>query len=230
MVKALILAGGFGKRLRPLTLETPKPLLEVGNKPILEWQINWLKRYGIRDIILAVGYLKEKIFAKLGDGSKLGVRLFYSVEEEPLGTGGAIRNARKFLEDDNFIVLNGDILTNIDLNRMFNALDGNSIGAIALVPLPSPYGIVELEGDKVVRFREKPIIRDYLINAGIYYFTPKIFNYLPEKGDIEKTAFPQLAQERKLKGIVFDNIYWRSIDSIKDLEKANKEVIEFLKF
>ncbi len=226
-VKALILAGGFGKRLRPLTLETPKPLLEVAGKPILEWQINWLKRYGIREIVLAVGYLKEKIFSKIGDGKRLGVKVYYSVEEEPLGTGGAIKNAQPFLEDaDLIITLNGDILTNLDLSKLMEF--ENEIASMALVPLPSPYGIVKVENGKVKEFKEKPILEDYYINAGVYALKPEIFNYLPEKGDIEKEAFPKLAKEGKLRGVVYKGIYWRSIDSIKDLEAASKEVINYL--
>ncbi len=224
-VKALILAGGFGKRLRPLTLEKPKPLIEVGPRSILEWQILWLKSYGIKDIVLAVGYLRSKIFEAIGDGSRLGVRVYYSVEEEPLGTGGAIKHAEPFLEDcERFVVVNGDVLTNIPVDRLLNELKGDIIGAIALTPMRSPYGIVHVdENGYILEFREKPSL-EYLINAGVYAFTREIFNYLPEKGDIETTTFPRLARERKLKAVIFKDVYWRSIDSIKDVEEASREV------
>jgi len=112
-MRALILAGGFGKRLAPLTNEVPKPLLPVAGKPILVRQIEWLRGQGFSDFVLAVGYLRHKVFEALGDGRRLGVRIFYSVEEEPLGTAGAIRNAEPFMRDDVFIVLNGDVLTNL---------------------------------------------------------------------------------------------------------------------
>lgn len=224
-LKALILAGGYGKRLRPLTLEKPKPLIEVGPRPIIEWQILWLKNQGITDIVLAVGYLRSKIFEALGDGSKYGVRLYYSVEDEPLGTGGAIKHAKPFLEDcDKFIVVNGDVITNLPINELLNAFTNDIIGTIALVPMKSPYGIVAIDSNNyITKFIEKPQL-EYLINAGVYVFRREIFEYLPNKGDIEVTAFPKLAQERKLKAVIFKEIYWKSIDSIKDLEEASAEV------
>jgi mannose-1-phosphate guanylyltransferase len=143
-MQAVVLAGGFGKRLAPLTSEVPKPLLPVGGRPILVRQIEWLRGFGVADVVLAVGYLKHKIFEALGDGRRFGVRIFYSVEEEPLGTGGAIKNAEPFITDDIFIVLNGDVLTNLSLDKLVETLD-NADGAIALVPLRSPYGIVEFD-------------------------------------------------------------------------------------
>ena len=224
-IKALILAGGYGKRLRPLTLEKPKPLIEVGPRSILEWQILWLKSYGIKDIVLAVGYLRSKIFEAIGDGTKLGVRVYYSVEDEPLGTGGAIKHAEPFLEDcDKFVVVNGDVLTNISVDRLLEELKGDIIGVIALTPMKSPYGIVHVdENGYILEFKEKPSL-EYLINAGVYAFTRDIFKYLPDKGDIETTTFPKLAQERKLKAAIFRDVYWRSIDSIKDVEEASREV------
>lgn len=228
MVRALILAGGFGKRLYPLTIDRPKPLIEIKGKPILQWQIEWLNKQGIKDFILAVGYLRTKIFEYFGDGSKFGVRIMYSVEEEPLGTGGAIKNARKFLEDDIFIVLNGDIITNLSIKPLIESLDKDTVASIALVYMRSPYGIVRLDKDFIVEFKEKPML-DYLINAGIYVFKKEIFEYLPDKGDIEVTAFPKLANERKIKGIIYKDIYWKSIDSIKDLEEVEKVIEDIYK-
>jgi len=224
-VKAVILAGGYGKRLRPLTLEKPKPLIEVGTRSILEWQILWLKSFGIRDIVLAVGYLRNKIFEAIGDGSKLGVRIYYSVEDEPLGTGGAIKHAQLFLDDcDKFIVVNGDVLTNLPVTKLLEELREGIVGVIALTPMKSPYGIVHVDSEGyILEFKEKPSL-EYLINAGVYAFTPEIFDYLPDKGDIEVTTFPKLARERKLKAVVFRDVYWRSIDSIKDVEEASSEV------
>ena len=223
-MKGLILAGGFGKRLAPLTQERPKPLLEVAGRPILEWQIEWLRGQGIRDVVIAVGYLRGRIFEEIGDGRRLGVRIMYSVEEEPLGTGGAIRNAEPFLDDDTFVVLNGDVLTNIEIGPMVDLLRGRgTVGVIALVPLRSPYGIVEVdEKGHIVSFREKPMIEGYLINAGIYVFDRSIFRHLPERGNIEDTTFPRLASERMLLGYVYRDAFWMSVDTVKDLEEANK--------
>ncbi|ABL87548.1 Nucleotidyl transferase [Pyrobaculum islandicum DSM 4184] len=221
-MQAVILAGGFGKRLAPLTNELPKPLLPVGGKPILVRQIEWLRRYGIVDIILAVGYLRHKIFEALGDGRKYGVRLFYSVEEEPLGTGGAIKNAAPYLTDDVFIVVNGDVLTNLPVDRVVEALE-NADGAIALVPLRSPYGIVEFDSNGYIsRFREKPLLEGFYINAGVYALRKKVLSELPDRGNIEETLFPSLAQQRRLKAIVFRDVFWRSVDSLKDLEEVDK--------
>ena len=221
-MQAVVLAGGFGKRLAPLTSEVPKPLLPVGGRPILVRQIEWLRGFGIRDVVLAVGYLKHKIFEALGDGRKLGVRIFYSVEEEPLGTGGAIKNAELFITDDVFVVLNGDVLTNLDLNKLVEAL-GDADGAIALVPLRSPYGIVEFDANGyVTHFREKPLLEGFYINAGVYALRRKTLSELPDRGNIEETLFPRLAQQRRLKAVVYRDVFWKSVDSLKDLEEVDR--------
>jgi NDP-sugar pyrophosphorylase family protein len=194
----------------------------VGGKPILVRQIEWLRGFGIRDVVLAVGYLKHKIFETLGDGRRLGVRIFYSVEEEPLGTGGAIKNAEPFITDDVFVVLNGDVLTNLSLDKLVEALD-DADGAIALVPLRSPYGIVEYDKDGyITHFREKPLLEGFYINAGVYAFRREVFKFLPERGNIEETAFPMLAERRQLRGVPYRDVFWRSIDSVKDLEEVDK--------
>jgi len=221
-MQAVVLAGGFGKRLAPLTSEVPKPLLPVGGKPILVRQIEWLRGFGIRDVVLAVGYLRHKIFEALGDGRRFGVRIFYSVEEEPLGTGGAIKNAEPFITDDIFIVLNGDVLTNLSLDKLMEAL-GDADGAIALVPLRSPYGIVEFDANGyVTHFREKPLLEGFYINAGVYALRRKTLSELPDRGNIEETLFPRLAQQRRLKAVVYRDVFWKSVDSLKDLEEVDR--------
>ncbi len=230
MTLAAILAGGYGKRLRPLTIERPKPLLEVAGKPILVHMIEWLKYYGINEIVLLVGYLKEKIIESLGSGSKYGVTIVYSVEDEPLGTGGALKNAAGILgKSEKFLVINGDIITNLDPRPLLDALDKGYYVSIASVQLRSPYGILELgENDIVLSFREKPLLKDYWINAGVYGATPKMLDYLPSRGDLEKTTLPKLASEKKVIAIKYDlsRTYWRSIDSIKDLEEASRDILE----
>ncbi|HEX2614495.1 MAG TPA: nucleotidyltransferase family protein, partial [Nitrososphaera sp.] len=164
-MKAVILAGGFGKRLRPLTDQKPKPMIEVLSVPIIEWQIKWLKKYGVNEFVVCVGYMKEQIIDHIGSGNRLGVKVGYAVEEEPLGTGGALKNAESLLAGQSgFFMINGDILTELDPNKLH---DGNS-QTLALVPLRSPYGVVELDGDsKVLGFVEKPTIQDKWINAGV---------------------------------------------------------------
>jgi mannose-1-phosphate guanylyltransferase len=223
-MKAVILAGGLGKRLRPLTDETPKPMIEVLNQPIIEWQIKWFKRYAVNEIIICVGHLKEHIINYIGSGSRFGVRVGYAVEDEPLGTGGALKNAQSLLggiENEGFFMVNGDILTDLDPNRLRNSMTG----AIAVVPLRSPYGVIQLDDNSnIIGFIEKPQIKDRWINAGVYYFTSDVFNYLPDNGNIEITALPIMVKDKKVKAVRYENTFWRSIDSHKDIEEAGKEL------
>ena len=225
--KAAIIAGGLARRLRPITEEIPKVLVEVAGKPILEWQIMWLKKYGVDTVVILAGYLREKIISYLGSGQRQGIRVVYVIEDEPKGTGGALKNAESILNDNMFVVVNGDIITNIPINEILDTLrkDNDLIGAIALVPLKSPYGVVKLGPNNIIsEFREKPVLKEYLINAGVYAFRPNIFNYLPTVGDLEKITFPMLAKKKLLKGIVFTGAYWRSIDTVKDIEEAEREI------
>jgi len=224
-MKAVILAGGYGKRLRPLTTEKPKPLIEIAKKPILAIQFEWLKNYGIYEVILCVGFLKEKIIEYVGNGRRFGIKVGYAVEEEPLGTGGALLNSEHLLKGENrFVVLNGDVITDLDLSKLIN-YPSKSFGALALVPLRSPYGVIMIDDkDEIVEFKEKPILKGFWINAGVYYFNHDIFKYLPEKGDIETTAFPKLAEEKKLGAVKYATCFWRAIDVQKDIEEAERDL------
>jgi len=221
---AVILAGGYGKRLRPLTDDKPKPLIEIAGKPIIEWQILWLKSFGINSFIVLTGYKWEILIKWLSENEKrLGISTYFSIEEEPLGTGGALKKVKNLLKDENaFIVTNGDIITDLDISQLKLK---ESMVTISLVPLKSPYGIVETQGDKIVDFKEKPILENYWINAGVYLMSNRVFEYLPDKGDMEKTTFPKLAKESLLTGVKFYNVYWRSIDTIKDIEEASEDLM-----
>lgn len=226
MTVALILAGGLGKRLAPLTHELPKVLLPAGSRRIIEYQLDWLKYYGINEVFLLVGYMKEKIIDALGSGARYGVHISYIVEDDLLGTGGALRNAAHIMNRmEPVIVVNGDIVTNIDVRRLMDPL-GPALASIALVPLRSPYGVVELQGNTIVSFREKPTLRDYWINAGAYAMRREVLEHLPEHGDVERTTFPLLASKRLLAGVKFETppYYWRSVDSPKDLEEIPREL------
>ncbi|MFN3268209.1 MAG: NDP-sugar synthase, partial [Zestosphaera sp.] len=226
-VKAAIIAGGLAKRLRPLTEEIPKSLVEVAGKPIIEWQLRWLKANNINTVIVLAGYRYEKLIEFLGSGRKFGVSVTYVIEDTPLGTGGAIKNAEPYLTNDVFVALNGDVLTDIPISKLAKVLEdhSNAVASIALVPLKSPYGVVRISGEgRIESFVEKPSIEDYLINAGVYVMRNEVFKYLPEVGDIEKTAFPQLAREGKLYGVKFLNNYWRSIDTMKDVEEVTNDI------
>lgn len=221
---AAILVGGLGKRLKPLTNEVPKCMLRVGNKSILEWQIDWLKKHGFEEIVLLVGYLKDKIIDCYGSGAKHGVKITYVVEDEPLGTGGAVKNAEHVLsKSEYFLVINGDIITDLDPSPLIKKLlNSDYLGVIASVPLPSPYGILEIEGDRVFRFVEKPIIANYWINAGVYALKPQSLKYFPHRGDLERTAFPDMARDGVLGVVMYENVFWKAIDTYKDLEDTSK--------
>ena len=224
VLKGVILAGGFGKRLKPITDNRPKPMIEILGKPIIEWQIKLLSKNNITEIVICVGYLKEQIINHIASGNKFKVKVAYVVEEEPLGTGGALKNTQALLKDEKngFFMINGDILTNIEFNALSNKSEFNSI---AVVPLKSPFGIVDFNDQHFVTgFKEKPNIPDKWINAGIYYFNQEIFDYLPDKGNIETTALPAMANEKKLKAKKFEKSFWKSIDSHKDIEESSKEL------
>ena len=226
----VILAGGLGKRLRPLTSDRPKPMIQINDTPIIELQVKWLKKFGITDIIVLVGHLREKIKHHLADGKKFGVNISYIEENVPLGTGGALKNAKDHIiqngnSDSGFFVINGDILTNLD---PFTISDKGSM-TLALVPLKSTFGIVETNGDLVSKFVEKPYIEDRWVNAGVYYFSNDIFDYLPDNGNLETVTLPMLVEKQKLKAKKFSNNYWRSIDSHKDVDEASKEIEQVFK-
>ncbi|MDQ5863580.1 MAG: nucleotidyltransferase family protein, partial [Thermoproteota archaeon] len=159
-MKTVILAGGFGKRLKPLTDTRPKPMIEVLNIPIIEWQIRWLSRFGIKDFVICAGYKKEMIVDHMGDGTRFDSRIEYSFEENALGTGGALLNAKELLSNQNsFLVLNGDVLTDLDPNKLLLSTMNSNV--LAVVPLRSPFGVVELDQNSQVRgFIEKPEIPD----------------------------------------------------------------------
>jgi len=218
-MKAVILAGGLGKRLRPITDYIPKPLIPINNIPILELQIKYLKKFGINKFVVCVGYKTEQIKNFLDAKNNFGVEIKLVNERKPLGTGGAIKNAKKFISEKTFFVLNGDIITNINVNLMKNKLN-----SIAAVPLRTKFGIIDIENDKVSRFSEKKNISDYWMNAGIYYLSNKIINDLPKIGNIEETIFPVYAKKSLLNVVKFKNAAWYSIDSYKDIEECEDAV------
>lgn len=225
---ALIIAGGEGERLRPLTSDRPKPMIPVADKPILEYQVEWLAGQGVSDVILLCGYKAEVIQEHFGDGSRFGLRVHYSVEQEPLGRGGALKLGARLLPPDEELALglNGDILTNQPLTPLLrHHRRKGATATVMLTRLRSPYGITR--GDRaghIVAFDEKPMLPHW-INAGVYVLAADFFRRLPERGDHERTTFPELAAEGKLFGYR-SRAYWRSIDTFKDLTEAAAEVGE----
>jgi len=227
---AIVLAGGLGLRLRPLTNRKPKPMVEILRKPILEYQIEWLKSQGVDNFVIACGYKHEKIVKYFGDGEKLGVRIQYSVEKEKLGTGGGIKQALNYVDEneEDIIVTNGDIITTIDLKPMIEYhKETNFMATMLLVPFKSPYGIVDVDETSRIRgFREKPEL-PYWINGGVYIIKRNIVDFLPDRGDIEKETFPVLA-EKGLLGSYKSRGFWRAIDTIKDLSETEDELKKLL--
>ncbi|MGB0724811.1 MAG: nucleotidyltransferase family protein [Nitrosopumilus sp.] len=222
-MKAIILAGGRGKRLKPVTDYVPKPLVPIKNIPIIEWQIKYLKKFGIKEVIICTGYKADMIESYL-NMKKLGIKIKFSIEKSPLGTGGAIKKAAKMINEKSFFVINGDTITNIDLRKL--ASKKNSIAAIEL---RTKYGILEVESDKIINFKEKKEIPDTWMNAGIYHLQKEIIKKLPVKGDIEKTVFPDYAKKGLLDTIKFKNVEWFSVDSFKDMEECSVKVEKIIK-
>jgi len=222
-LKAIILAGGRGNRLRPITDYVPKPLIPIKNIPIIEWQIKYLKKFGVSEVIICSGYKTEMIENYLNN-KKLGIKISFSVEDMPLGTGGAIKKAGKKINDKSFIVINGDVITNIDLKKLLKKEN-----SIASIQLKTKFGILQTDDDKIIKFDEKKEIENLWMNAGIYHLKKNTLKDLPDKGDIEKTLFPNYAKKEKLSTLKFRNTKWYSIDSFKDMEECALEVEKIIK-
>lgn len=229
-MKALILAGGVGTRLRPLSCTRPKLLFPIANKPLLDWTLERLAKSGIKEVILAVNYMAEAFMQRYGT-SKYGMRLLYSREGRPLRTGGPIKKAEELIgHEEPFLVLNGDILTNMNYADLIKKhKENDAIATIALYKVedPSRYGIAEMtEKNRILRFLEKPTRKEApssLANAGIYVLSPEIFNHIPSGRpvSIESETFPKLVEKRRLFGYDFEGL-WIDIGELGDYLKANR--------
>lgn len=226
-MKVVVLAGGKGTRLRPYTTVFPKPLMPVGEKPILEIIIDQLKSHGLKDIIITVGYLGDLLINFFGDGSKLDINVEYSKESYPLGTAGGLGLIKEKLKET-FLMMNGDILTTLNYADLINYHKEN--GAVATVALKNrdvyiDFGVVGIDSTNSIKeYTEKPTL-NYLVSMGIYVFEPRILKYINTG---EKLDFPDLvkiliANGETVKGYVF-NDYWLDIGRPDDYEKANEEM------
>jgi NDP-sugar pyrophosphorylase family protein len=232
-MKAFILCGGLGTRLRPYTYENPKPMLPIDGKPILQYVIEHLKDNGVDEMVLAIGYLYEKIVAYFGDGRDFKVKLKHAVEKEALGTAGAIL-ASGVRPSEPFFVVMGDAITNIDLKAMASA--HKKSGAIATVALLKhttkiPYGVAKTKDGLITEFEEKPELEHY-INTGIYVLSPEIFKYIHEKEDFAKDVFPRLLKRKeKIGAFKVDKGVWIDIGRLEEYEKLKdgKEIEKMLK-
>ena len=234
MAVAILLVGGFGTRLMPLTKNTPKPMLTVAGIPVTEHQIAMAKSAGITEIVLATSYLSEVFTPYFGDGSKWGIKIKYAVEKEPLGTGGAIRNAAQLLDThESVVVLNGDVLSSHNLTeqiRQHESHDADITLHLTQVEDARAFGCVPTDSDgRVTAFLEKmenPVTNQ--INAGCYVFNPRVISAIPLDTvvSVERETFPQLvASGAKVFGYV-ENAYWLDIGTPRALLKASIDIVK----
>ena len=193
-MKAIILAGGRGKRLKPVTDYMPKPLVPIDNIPIIEWQIRYLKKFGVNTVIICTGYKTEQIENYLKTKNNFGMKIIFSIEKTPLGTGGAIKKAGRHIKEKSFYVLNGDVITNIDIKKLQKK--ENSIAAITL---KTKFGVMGVKDNKVSKFSEKKEIDDLWMNAGLYHLTRNLIKDLPKKRRYRKNYFSKICCKRKIK-------------------------------
>ena len=234
MAVAILLVGGFGTRLMPLTKNTPKPMLTVAGIPVTEHQIAMAKSAGITEIVLATSYLSGVFTPYFGDGSKWGIKIKYAVEKEPLGTGGAIRNAAQLLDThESVVVLNGDVLSSHNLTeqiRQHESHDADITLHLTQVEDARAFGCVPTDSDgRVTAFLEKmenPVTNQ--INAGCYVFNPRVISAIPLDTvvSVERETFPQLvASGAKVFGYV-ENAYWLDIGTPRALLKASIDIVK----
>lgn len=233
MAVAILLVGGFGTRLMPLTKNTPKPMLTVAGLPVTEHQIAMAKAAGITEIVLATSYLSEIFTPYFGDGSQWGISIKYAVEKEPLGTGGAIRNAAQLLSsDESIVILNGDVLSSHNLAeqiRQHEAHDADVTLHLTQVEDARAFGCVPTDGDgRVTAFLEKmdnPVTNQ--INAGCYVFNPRVLSAIPLNTvvSVERETFPQLVANKAAVYGYVENAYWLDIGTPRALLKASKDIV-----
>src|SRR5918911_1420813 len=234
-MKAILLAGGKGTRLRPLTVHTPKPIVPILNRPFLYYQIDLLKQVPeIDEVILSLNYQPRRIEEIFGDGSELGIKIRYVVEPAPLGTAGAVKYAGENLTDS-VVVFNGDVLTQIDLAAVIRLhRERRAKATIVLTPVenPSAYGLVETDADgNIRRFLEKPKpeeITTHNINAGIYVLEPDTFDRIPNDvaWSIERSYFPSLVERREtFVGYIY-NGYWIDIGTPAKYTQVHRDIMD----
>lgn len=233
-MKAVIIAGGPGTRLRPLTYNIPKPIIPFFDKPFLLYQLEYLKKYGINEVIINTHYLHTHLKDILKDGSDLGMKIFYSYEEKPMGTAGAVKLAENYFDDEPILILNGDILTDINISEIIKYhKNNNSDITIALTKVkdPTAFGLVFTDDNgKVEKFLEKPSYDEAVINtvnAGIYIINPEYFKLVPknEPYSFERGLFPlMLNLEKSLYGYV-SNSYWMDIGTPDKYIQAHHDTL-----
>lgn len=225
-VDAVIMAGGRGERLKPLTDELPKPLLPVGSKPIIEYNIDRIIQFGINNIWISVRYLGDLIKNHLGDGTSKNARIGYVNEIEAMGTAGSLASVPNF-EHDTILVMNSDLLTNIDLEDFYSFFQNeNADLAVACIPysVNIPYAVMETKGNLVVEFKEKPTYIHYS-NAGIYLMKKSVIDYIPKSTYFDATDLMELLLANNKKIVAFPLVgYWLDIGKHDDYKKAQEDI------
>lgn len=233
-MKAVVMAGGEGSRLRPLTCNCPKPLVPVVNKPIMQHILELLRRHHVDEVVVTVHYLGEQIQAAFGDGSDLGLKLHYTHEETPLGTAGAVKLGEQWLRDEPFLIVSGDALTDMDLTALWNFHhEQKSVATLGLVRVANPleYGVVVTERDgRVRRFLEKPDWSEVFsdtVNTGIYCLSPEVFDLIPSDRscDWSKDVFPQLLNDNRPMFGYVSNDYWCDVGSLPVYRQAQADAL-----
>lgn len=234
-MKAVVMAGGEGTRLRPLTSNRPKPLVPILNKPCMQHTIELLKRHGITEIVVTLYYLADEIEGYFGDGSELGVKLIYTVEDTPLGTAGSVKKAEEFLKDEAFMIVSGDSLTDIDVEKaVAYHKEKGSVATLVLKNVDNPleFGVVITDDDgRVRRFLEKPSWGEVFsdtVNTGMYILEPSIFDYMEKDTsyDWSQDIFPRLLQDEKpLFGYVMSE-YWTDVGSLQQYRQSQYEMLQ----
>lgn len=232
---AVLLVGGLGTRLRPITYEIPKALIPVHGRTITEHLLDLFKKYDITNVVLCVGYMKEKIKEYFNDGSQFGVKINYVEEDDPLGTAGPVKLAAKKMPNlfkEPFIVSNGDELKDIDIEAMYKLHKKNkAMATIALTQMedPSKYGVARIKGDRIFEFVEKPKKDDApsnLISSGFYIIEPDVIKMMPKGMSMfEKDVFPRLAKEGRLFGYAFRG-QWFDVGNMERYETAIKNWVD----
>ena len=221
---AVLIAGGKGERLRPLTNERPKPMVEVLGKPLMAYQVDWLIGQGVDHFVISCGYLPEVIEDYFADGSSLGVSFEYAIEQTPLGRGGGLRQGLQRVPASEALVLgtNADVLSEQELAPMIeqHRADAN-VATILLTPYVSQFGIVKSDGRKVTSFVTNPVLPHW-INGGVYVLSREMESLLPDVGDHEDSTFPELAAQGRL-GAFHSDARWRGVDGLKDHSNLEKE-------
>ncbi|MCG2808338.1 MAG: NDP-sugar synthase, partial [Coriobacteriia bacterium] len=234
-MKAVVMAGGEGTRLRPLTSLRPKPMVPIVNQPVMEHIIGLVKHHGITEVVATLAFMPQVIEDYFGSGEEWGVDISYALEDTPLGTAGSVKNAQKLIGDETFVVISGDALTDIDLTAVieFHKEKGGPV-TIALMAVPDPldFGVVITDEDgRVERFLEKPTwgqVFSDMINTGIYVMEPEVFKYIPDDRpfDFSSELFPLLMKEGfDLYGCPVDG-YWCDVGSAESYLQVHRDILD----